>query len=275
MSNDVHTLSLSELASALGTDISDGLSIREARERLLEEKRRDGGERSYLFVPKRGDYFFLALSFFTSPGIIVLIVISLLAALFGNLLTGLSVALTAVAGAILGGIILQASKRKLDSMKDYASPMIRVKRGGNKFYTDGRNAVVGDIIIVSEGDLLPCDARIISSRDLLVKELINTSDGVKNRVVKKNHSVEYTLDSVKAPDAENILYAGSAVLSGDAVAVVVATGRDTYIAGYLPEGALAGITDDDANLNGLKTTIYRVSLVSICSLAILSLSLAS
>ncbi len=271
MNKDLHALSLSELEGALTTDISEGLSIREARVRLTEEKKRDGGERYSLFVEKRSNYLALALSFFTSPGIIVLIVISILAVLFGNTLTGLSVAVMTVIFAVIGGTILRSSEKKLDSMKDFASPMVRVKRGGNKFHTDGRNLVAGDIIILSEGDLLPCDARIINSRSLVVKELINTKDGIRNRVVRKDHTVEYADGAVKSPDAENMLYAGSAILSGEATAVVVATGREVYLSGFIREGALSGDAESDTPINRLKPTLYRVSFVSISALAILSL----
>lgn len=271
MNNDRHILSVQELEKALCTDLSDGLSIREARVRLPEEKKRDGGERFSLFVPKKSNYLALALSFFATPGIIILIVISLLAALFGSLLTGVSVMLLSVAGAIVGGLILQSSRRNLDSMMEFASPMLKVKRGGNTFHTDGRNIVTGDIIILSQGDLLPCDARIISSRTLIVKELINTKNGIRNRVVRKDHSIEYTDRSVKAPDVENMLYAGSAILSGDAVCVVVATGKNTYLSRFLPEGALAGGERADASIEWLKPTLYRVSFFSIAALAVLSL----
>jgi len=271
MNNNLHTLSLPEIEKAFATDLSDGLSIREARERLPEEKKRDGRDRYSLFVPAKSNYFSLALSFFASPGIIVLIVISILAAIFGNMLTGISVMLLTVAGATVGGIILQSSRRKLDSMGDFASPMVRVKRGGDKFYTDGRNAVKGDILILSEGDLLPCDARIISSRALVVKELINTEAGIRNRVVRKDHSIEYKEGTVESPNAENMLYAGSAVIGGEAIALIVATGRDVYLAKYVPEGALAGTEGADAYVNKLKPTLYRASFVGISALAILSL----
>ena len=110
-------------------------------------------------------------------------------------------------------------------MRDYASPMIKVRRGGNKFITDGKNAVVGDIIFLNKGDLIPCDARLLQSDSLEVKELIHTKDGIRNRDVSKDASVSYPEnDETKAPNAQNIVYAGSAVVKGNAVAVVIATG---------------------------------------------------
>ncbi len=272
MVNKQHLLTLPELEKALGTDISDGLSVREARARLEKEKKCDGAERHSLFVPHKSNYLKLALSFFTSPGIIILVVISLLAALFGNLLTGITVLIITLVGAIVGGVILQSSRKKLDSMCDFASPMVKLRRGGNHFMTDGRNVVVGDILILTKGDLLPCDARLISSESLVVKELINTRDGVRNRIVKKDHSVIYDADSdIKSPDAANMLYAGSAVLDGEALALVVATGKDTYLSGFIPEGALAGNENFDSYVEEIKPKFYRISFVCISLFAILSL----
>lgn len=271
MSNDRHILSLSGLQEELDTDISEGLSIREARIRLQNEKKRAGGEVYSLFVSKKSNYFGLALSFLLSPGTIILVLISLLVAIFGNLWTGLTVLIITVVGAAVSGVVLQSSRRKLESMNDFASPMVKVRRGGSNFYTDGRNLVLGDLIVLAEGDLLPCDARIISSRDLTVKELINTKDGIRNRVVSKNHLIEYMDDSVSDPDAENVLYAGSAILSGEALALVVATGEDVYLAKYLHGGDLAENGSPDANLKKLKPLLYRTSFIAIASLAILSL----
>ena len=53
MNNDQHKLSVGELCKALETDATSGLSVREARARLVEEKKRDGGERHSLFVPRK------------------------------------------------------------------------------------------------------------------------------------------------------------------------------------------------------------------------------
>ncbi len=270
MDKQCHTLSLAELSAELNTDLSDGLSIREARSRLDKERKRDGGERRSLFIPRKSNYFKIATSFFLTPGIIILLVISLLAAIFGSLFAGISVLLIALAGAMTAGIITQKAQRKLDAMHEYASPMVKVKRGGNRFYTDGRNAVEGDIIIFSEGDLLPCDARLISSDALVVKELIYTKDGIRNRIVKKNHSAICD-DETKAPGALNMVYAGSAVVSGKAEAVVTATGGRCYLAGNVADGVLSCRDDSGDDLNEFKPMLYRLTFVCISMLMILSL----
>ena len=65
MNNDQHKLSVGELCKALETDATSGLSVREARARLVEEKKRDGGERHSLFVPAKNKYLSLVRSALT------------------------------------------------------------------------------------------------------------------------------------------------------------------------------------------------------------------
>ena len=137
------TLDIKALETELKTDLAEGLSIREARARLEKEKRRDGGERYSLFVPRKSNQFRSMLSFFTTPAVLALLMMSVLAAIFGAHITGIIVFMIALTGAVIGGIVSAYSQKVIDSMKEYASPMVKVKRGGNRFFTDGRNAVAG------------------------------------------------------------------------------------------------------------------------------------
>ena len=61
------------------------------------------------------------------------------------------------------------AQRIMELMAGYSQPKIRVIRNGELYLADSRCVVPGDVIIVSDGDILPCDARIISSNGLSVK----------------------------------------------------------------------------------------------------------
>lgn len=272
MENKWQTLDIKALEAELKTDLAEGLSIREARARLEKEKRRDGGERSSLFVPKKSSQSKALLSFFATPAVIALVVMSVLAAVFGEPAMGIIVLTITIVGAIIGGIVSAGAQKKLDSMRDFASPMVKLRRGGNRFYTDGRNAVVGDIILLSRGDLLPCDARIIHSDSLEVKELIYTKNGIRNRVVAKDHRAVYGEgDGVRAPDAINMIYAGSAVMSGEAIALVVATGTKTYLSAFVQSGELAGKEEEYEGVKAFKPTLHTICFICFSALIILSL----
>ncbi len=271
MTDKWHILTSKELEERLNTDLSSGLSVKEARERLEEEIKHDGGIRSSLFVPKQDGYIKNALSLFTSPGIIVATIISALSALVGGSMFGLLAFLLIILGSLICGIILCNAQKKQNSMYEFASPMVKVLRGGRFLNTDGRNIVCGDIILISENDVLPCDVRIISSSSLKVKELVDTKKGIRNRVIeKRNFDINEADDEAVSPDISNMIYAGSSIIDGEATVVVVATGCDIYLAKYCHNGELAN-NDRGENINSIKPFLYKISFVSISVIAILTL----
>lgn len=272
MKSNWHTMPIADVERTLNTNAENGLSMNKARERLKEETKVQGGKRTYLFSCNKALFTKSVLSVCLDPCMILLISVSLLAMLFGGSMQGvltLAVALTCCAVSV---IMSYTAKKRLAAASDYSSPTIRVIRGGDKFYTDGRCAVVGDVILLGAGDLLPCDARIIESSDLVVKELIHTRDGIKNRVLKKDYILRYTKDSkTTAPNALNMLYAGSAILSGNARAIVTETGRDVYLAEFLGDGDLAGVDGKPELLRKLSPILRVIRRISVCAAVLLSL----
>lgn len=267
-----HIPDLNTLEKKLNTDIFDGLSAREARNRFEKQKKKLNGRTKSLFVPKKNGTFKSFFAFASSPFTILLLIISLMAAIFGRGLLGSLVFVITLAATVYSGVVNMRAERRLDSMKEYASPMIRVKRGGNVFYTDGRNLVVGDVILLSEGDLLPCDARIIKCDSLFVDEILTKGDSLVRRRVMKGTNAKYTPDDgINAPDALNMLYAGSAIAEGSAIALVVSVGEDAYLAKHVPEGALSGKDTESQSVVGLKPVFGKISFILACALLVLSL----
>ena len=83
-------------------------------------------------------------------------------------------------------------------------------------------AVVGDIVYLSAGDMIPADVRIIEAKDLFVSQssLSGESEPIEKLATvceKKDNITEYT----------NIAFMGSSVISGSAAAVVIAVGDNT------------------------------------------------
>jgi len=82
--------------------------------------------------------------------------------------------------------------------------------------------VVGDIINIAAGDMIPADMRIIQAKDLFISQSALTGESIS--VEKTAHSVE-KIDALA--ETANLALMGSDVISGSAVGVVVATGDDT------------------------------------------------
>ncbi len=269
MANNWHIPELNAIEKKLNTDLSEGLSGREARARLAEKNK--NGRPSSLFVEGKSSAVSEVLTFVGAPLAILLLIVALLTAILGRHLLGLSVLAVAIASLSFGGFILLNATKKLDAMKEFSSPMVRVKRGGHVFYTDGRNLVRGDIILLGEGDLLTCDARLISSDGLAVEELYSSADGVQSRRASK-FAAEYGKEAAPAvSDAENMLYAGSAITSGEATAVVCDTDRDVYLASFISEGALGGKDAEPALVKDFKPIFHRITFISVAILLMLSL----
>ncbi len=271
MNNKWHRENIKTIEKLLKTDLSDGLSISEARLRLEREAKADKGKRKSLFVREKRSSLQCLLVYFTSPSVILLTVMSLLTALFGRVELGVSLLVAITLGAIVGGAINLNATRRIEAMGEYSSPMLKVKRGGHIFRTDGRNAVVGDIIILAAGDLLPCDARLISSVELVVEEIYHNGHEISIRRIEKHCDVDYSDSDINSPDAVNMLYAGSVIYSGQAIAVVTNVSGNVYLADYLTAGALSGKEAEAEGITYIKPTIYKVTFISVSALLLLSL----
>lgn len=257
MSKLWHKMSLEELKNEFNTDLNDGLSSSEARKRLEVYRKSQKGKEYSLFVPKKTGAFDSVLGFVKSPFAVALLALSLLTAIFGRWLLGISVFIITAVTVILGSIMSKRSAERLDAMKSYSSPMVRVKRGGKMHYTDGRNLVCGDVVMLSAGDLLPCDARIIKSFGLTVDELYLTEKGVSRRRIDKSDNSIFGDDDVEYPDASNVLLAGSAVISGVAFALVTEVGNGVYLGDRLDSGILAGKDKEPVGVQRLKPLVYK------------------
>ena len=262
-----HAMPIVDVERELNTSVESGLSMNKARQRARLEQKSQGSRRKYLFAPQGAVPVKQVLMAVLDPCMILLLLTSLLAAIFGASLQAALIFAVALICCAVSAVMSYTSAKRLRAAADYSSPVIRVLRGGDKYYTDGRNAVAGDVILLSRGDLVPCDARIVDSTDLVVKELINTPDGIKNRTVNKDFKLRYFKeDSVAAPNARNMLYAGSAIVSGEAKAIVTQTGSDVYLAEYLSDG---GLVRFDTKTEYEKKSFSKVRSVRVISVSLL------
>ena len=117
---------------------------------------------------------------------------------------------------------------KLKSLVETKTRVLRYKNGKPKEQKIPLNQItVGDIIILSAGDIIPADLRVIESKDLFVTQssLTGESDSVKKTVDLENKDNK-NLDTIT--ELENICFMGTNVTSGYGKAVVIKIGEDTY-----------------------------------------------
>lgn len=88
--------------------------------------------------------------------------------------------------------------------------------------------VVGDVIKLSAGDMLPADALLLETRDFFVQQ--SSLTGESDSIEKKAHLTPNAEDGMISPlESEQCVFMGSNVVSGSALAVILVTGNDTMI----------------------------------------------
>lgn len=119
-----------------------------------------------------------------------------------------------------------------EALKDLVSNTCTALRDGERIKIPFDELVPGDVIRLSAGDMVPADARVITARDLFVIESALTGE---SEAVEKTAAVTVveSADGSALPlsACRNIVFTGTSVQNGTAMALVVATGSDTYLGG--------------------------------------------
>lgn len=119
-----------------------------------------------------------------------------------------------------------------DALKDLVSNTCTALRDDERIEILFDELVPGDVIRLSAGDMVPADARVITARDLFVIESALTGE---SEAVEKTAAVTVVegADGSALPlsACKNIVFTGTSVQNGTAMALVVATGSDTYLGG--------------------------------------------
>jgi len=118
------------------------------------------------------------------------------------------------------------SNKAAEKLKSMVSVKASVYRNGKITKVPLQDITIGDVVLLSAGDLIPADLRIIEAKDLYViqSSLTGESDAVKKVVETENRKTE--LDEIT--DLDNICFMGTNVMSGTGKGVVFRVGDNTY-----------------------------------------------
>ena len=114
-----------------------------------------------------------------------------------------------------------------EALKDLVSTTATVIRNGKKIKIPFKDLVLGDTVVLSAGDMIPADIRIIESKDLYVGQstLTGESDAIK-KIENTELPIDEEIDSLS--DIDTICFMGTNVISGSAKGIVVLTADHTY-----------------------------------------------
>ncbi len=143
----------------------------------------------------------------------------------------------------------QSSSRAVAELTNQIKNTSHVYRDGKLIEISQDEVVLGDIIHLGAGDMLPADIRFIQTKDTFVAQSALTGESMP--VEKFSHEIEG--ENVSLTDLNNIGFMGSNIISGSARGVVVATGDFTYF------GSMAATLTGDRARNSFERGLQDIS----------------
>ncbi|HNT98673.1 MAG TPA: HAD-IC family P-type ATPase, partial [Elusimicrobiales bacterium] len=231
MKKDWHLKTAEETLAGLGSS-SKGLSAAEAEKRLAEYGPNALPEKEGAGPLK------IFLSQFGSPLNWILLGAALISLLLGEVSDAGVIAFIVLVNAAIGFYQEYRAERSVRALKKMVVASARVLRGGSESVIKAAGLVPGDIILLASGDKVPADARLLEANSLRVEEAMLTGESV----AASKDTAPVADEKAQIGDRHNMLYMGTAVVSGRAKAAVTGTGTATEI------GAIAGLMEDTASV---------------------------
>ena len=202
-----------------------------------------------------------------------LLVIILIGAAAVSMLTGdpesaMVIFAVLLLNAVLGTVQHQKAEKSLDSLKRLSSPEARVLRDGRSMTIPSALVVPGDILLLETGDMVAADGRLLEVYGLTVNESSLTGESLG--VEKHTGAVKAREGTVALADRTNMVFSGSLVTSGRAVAAVTATGMNTEIGkiAVLMNGTKEQKTPLQVSLDRFSRHL-AIAIIAICGLVFL------
>ena len=205
------------VVAALETDADQGLTQAEAAARLSRYGPNE------ITGEKPPSVWQVALEQLREPMNIMLIAVTAVSFVIGEVPTGIIVALLILLNVVLGSRQELKARASVDALAKMQVPQSRVLRDGHLVQVPAREVVPGDIVEVEAGDIVPADGRIIRSATLETQEAALTGESAP---VAKDAAALPTAD-VALGDRTDMLFQNTSVTRGTGAMVVTATGMDT------------------------------------------------
>ena len=218
-----HSKTPEALAEELGTDLYRGLHPKEAAKRLSKNGH------NHLWRVKRASVLEAALRTLLDLSTLVLLVVAVIAAIFEKTTEFVAIFTVVTLGGAARVALHVRTQRIFEEKARGVIPRVTIIRNSQPLIHSAENLVVGDVVMLYPGDTVPGDARIISTPGVFVYENKMTDN---KSLIFKNADTIVDENGVECPieKRDNMLYAGSTIVSGEARALIVALGGDTLAA---------------------------------------------
>lgn len=233
---NMYSSSRKELAEQLGTSQSDGLTEKQANERLgqygenrLKEKKKKTNFQRFL------DQFKDVMILILLAAAAISFVLAVMSGEASEFFEPVLILLIVVVNAIMGVMQESKAEKALDALKSLSAPHARVIRGGKEQVIDAVQLVPGDVMLLEAGDFVPADGRLLESSAMKIEESALTGESVP---AEKDAEAAVPEDA-SLGDRVNMVYSGCSVTYGRGRAIVTGTGMNTEM------GKIANLLDSE------------------------------
>ena len=252
---DWHTREISDIVLETGTDINQG------RKNLSSDRKRKKNNK--IFLLPSADPASIIKKMASDASLSLLIVAYLLSCFIGSISDSITGILIIGIAFFCGAYIKYRSSLRISNSYRMLLPQAKVVENGTSFRLSIYDVEVGDLINFTQGDIIPADARLVTSSSLFVAEReINELTG---RSEYKKHQKDHNYISNETEDIHcpNMVYAGSMVISGKGSAIVSAIGNDTIISRNHNGVSLVSENDSPEFLRTFLTKSRKFSLTTL------------
>ncbi len=226
-----------------------GLTSREAERRLLEF-----GENSVSGRKKLGPVL-IFLSKLKNPLFLLLIGVSLLSFFLGERAGAIIVICMVCLSTTLDFFNTYKSQQSVEKLVSRVAAKVMALRDGKKQEIYAKHIVPGDVVLLSAGNVVPADCRVLESDDFFVNQSSLNGESFPTEKFARKEEAEETL----GVDDESAVFMGTSVVSGFATALVVRTGMQTEF-GKVAEALSREEPKTDFEINMMNFGIFVTKL---------------
>ena len=255
--NEISKLTTEEILTKYHTK-EEGLTNKEAQKRL-----NNNGKNIVIKEVNRSIFYFIFNSL-KEEFIIILLVLAVINFSLGDKIGSLVIVLIAIISMLIRVLEDYSAYKFNKKLRSKIVSTTKVIRDNKELEIKVENVVVGDIISLNAGSIIPADCIDVNSKDLFVNESVFTGESIP---VEKKETNKKEYDNLF--DIKNVLYMSSSVISGTAKAIVVKTGFDTYLGKIGKEiNTKKNITAFDKGMKDITNMLIKFMVV-ICLIILL------
>ncbi len=213
------TLSRKQTLASLASSAEGGLTAEVVQARTIEY-----GENVLQHARRRG-VFRMLLAQFRDTMVVVLLVAALIAGLVGEPADMFAIVAIITLNAGLGFAQEYRADRAMAALGALAQPLTQVRRDGAERSIPSTELVPGDIVLLSVGNIVPADLRLLDAEHLSIEEAALTGESVPSR----KDPQDCPADASAVGDQRCMSFRGTVVSTGRGIGIVVATGMDTEL----------------------------------------------